>query len=163
MASTGKTKKKPQRSQRTAQQRSREQDDARKQNLADGSLTCRDDLNDADDDSDFEGIMSNGRGGGPEHQVVMYIGCMLSSGRALARANPDDPELSSDETVSKIQVGDAARICDGVERFWTRVYAVDDELLMAQVGSKLASGRWGLGERICFLRKHVYAVESFGA
>lgn len=151
-------KKKPQKSQRAAQQRSLEADAARKKTLADGSLTARDDVDFDDDEED--GVLSNGRGGGPEHQVVMYIGCMLSNGRALASANPDDPELSSDATVARVRVGDAVRICDGVERFWTRVYALEDDLLMAQVGSKLSSGRWGLGERICFLKKHVYAVES---
>ena len=131
-------------------------DAARKKTLADGSLTARDDL-----DADEDDVLSNGRGGGLENSVVMYIGCMLSNGRALARANPDDPELSTDAMVDRVQVGDAARICDGVERFWTRVYALDDNLIMAQVGSKLSSGRWGLGECICFLKKHVYAIESF--
>ena len=149
-------KTKPQKSQRAAQQRSLEADDARKKTLADGLLTARDDV----DDNDDEVTLSNGRGGGPEHLVVMYIGCMLTNGRVLASANPDNPELSSDATVANVRVGDAVRICDGVERFWTRVYALEDDLLMAQVGSKLSSGRWGLGERICFLKKHVYAVES---
>ena len=151
-------KKSSQKSQRAAHQRSQEADNARRQTLADGSLTARDDPLDGDEE---DGVMSNGRGGGPEHSVVVYIGCMLSSGRALAKANPDDPELSSDEEVGMVRVGDAVRICDGVERFWTRVYALEGEdLLLAQVGSRLASGRWGLGERVCFLRKHIYSVEA---
>ena len=119
----------------------------RKKNLADGPTTARaegvDDVGPSDERFD----------------VVAYIGCMLGHGRALAKANPDDVEFSSDTDVMQVQVGDGVRICDGIERFWTRVYAIDDDLLMAQVGSKLSSGRWAIGERVCFLRKHAYAVE----
>ena len=56
-------------------------------------------------------------------------------------------------------MGDGVRICDGIERFWTRVYAIEDDLLMAQIGSKLSSERWAIGERVCFLKKHIYSVE----
>ena len=123
----------------------------RKKNLADGSLTAR-------DEPQLSGGSITGLGD-ETYDVVAYIGCMLNNGRALAKANPNDIEFSTDEEVKKISVGDGVRICDGIERFWTRVYALEDELLMAQVGSKLTSGRWGLGERVCFLKKHVYAVE----
>jgi len=146
---TGKSRGKShqQQSQRAGKQRSSEVDEVRKKNLVDGPTTARADYEDGDPSAD-EG-----------YDVVMYIGCMLNNGRALANANPNDFEFSPDEDVNQVQVGDGVRICDGRERFWTRVYAIEDDLLMAQVGSKLNSGRWALGERVCFLRKHAYAVE----
>lgn len=74
--------------------------------------------------------------------VVSYIGCMLQDARALARANKGASTLyASPEEIAKIKVGDGVRICDGLERFWTRVYFVDDDLLMAQVGNQVSAHR----------------------
>ena len=154
--SGGKSSKKSAKSQRTQEHRGREVDDVRKKSLEDGSLTARADL-DVGDTSKVKGHLEDER-----YDVVVYIGTMLNPGRALAKANPEDREFSTDEEVAQIKVGDGVRICDGVERFWTRVYATEDDLLMAQVGSQLTSGRWALGERVCFLKKDEYAVELSG-
>ena len=90
---------------------------------------------------------------------VAYIGNMLKDARALARANEGNGTYVSFEELKNVKVGDGVRICDGVERFWTRVYHVDDDLVMAQIGSHLTTGRWQVGQSVCFLKKHIYNIE----
>eukprot|EP00629_Pelagomonadales_sp_RCC1024_P017916 CAMPEP_0119278144 /NCGR_PEP_ID=MMETSP1329-20130426/18563_1 /TAXON_ID=114041 /ORGANISM="Genus nov. species nov., Strain RCC1024" /LENGTH=331 /DNA_ID=CAMNT_0007278647 /DNA_START=87 /DNA_END=1079 /DNA_ORIENTATION=- len=59
---------------------------------------------------------------------------------------------------------DAAKVCDGSERFWALVTKVEGERVEGLVTNVLLGGQgWAVGRRVAFEKRHIYQIEAFVA
>jgi len=59
-----------------------------------------------------------------------------------------------------VKVGNAAKICVAMERFWCKITEVKGEVITARVANQLVNVPWPMGMKLKFHRNCVYAVDD---
>jgi len=83
----------------------------------------------------------------------------LIDAQEMAQKHPDTFEAPTTEELNQIKKNSSVKICNGEERFWTKVTKVSGDKVTAEVDNQLL-GEYGydLGDEIEFEKRHIYSI-----
>lgn len=99
---------------------------------------------------------------GKTENPQLFTNVEFNDAQQMAVDHPETFFVPAQAVLDAIAVGDTVKVCDGQERFWTRVTAVDAEtgVITAEVNNKLIGDQpYNLGDLVTYSKQHVYEVK----
>ena len=75
------------------------------------------------------------------------------------KLHPDTFYAPSNEELDSLKKGDIVKVCNGEERFWTRILSINGDKIKATVDNDLLDADdYDCGDTISFEKRHIYNI-----